>query len=243
MSMPDELDALPDDVQKLLDEELASAGPPPDVAARLHAKIGASVGKGAAAAVSTGAAVKTAIVLLAAGAALTAGWLGLRESPFEKPPVLPPPAVHEVAAPVEPMQPEIPLAPARPVVPVEKPRPAPRVIHREPAPPEPTPPPPPVEEKPLPIDTLAEESVMLEQARGALTDGNAHAALRAVVMHKERFPSGTLAEERAALEVMALAGMRRVDDARAAGRAFRAAYPQSIFLPVVADAVDALEIE
>ena len=77
-------------------------------------------------------------------------------------------------------------------------------------------------------DTLGEERSYLEQARSAMARRDAAAALNALAEHERRFPSGQLAEERMALQVLGLAGGGRGDEARALAIRFRSKYPASL---------------
>ena len=88
-----------------------------------------------------------------------------------------------------------------------------------------------------PANTSVVERNLLEHARTALSRGEAGAALRALQQHRKRYPRGTLAEERAALMVVALADLGHGKRARAAARAFKKRHPQSLLLPLVNDAL------
>jgi hypothetical protein len=86
---------------------------------------------------------------------------------------------------------------------------------------------------------LAAERRLLDVARTALGRDNGVDALVACDEHARRFPRGTLAEEREALAVQALAECKRPSEARMRGERFRQSYPKSILLPVVLDAIGA----
>jgi hypothetical protein len=58
-------------------------------------------------------------------------------------------------------------------------------------------------------------------------------ALPPLTEHARRFKDGTLAEEREALRVKALAGLGRTTEARRAAAAFGARFPRSVLLPAV----------
>jgi hypothetical protein len=77
----------------------------------------------------------------------------------------------------------------------------------------------------------------LEAARLALSRGEAVEALGMLSAHAERAPESSLAEEREALTVLALARAGRVDDAQQAALAFGARHPDSLFLDRVRAAV------
>lgn len=85
--------------------------------------------------------------------------------------------------------------------------------------------------------TSAVERNLLERARTALSRGEAAAALRALQQHRKKYPRGTLAEERGALMVVALADLGKRTRARTAARQFKKRYPHSLLLPLVEDAL------
>lgn len=247
MSEPEGLDALPPDVEALIEQELAAPGPSPDLAARMHGKLAATVGKGVAKGVlSSGIAVKAGAGALLVGAVIASTLMRGTPPPPDEEKALPAPVkiVDEKVVVLEPMK-----APAPPHVveaskmrapePIRPARMKPRKTEEIPAEPDVRPQP----TEPAPQDTLSSENALLEQARVALHEGRAGDALKVTRSHAESFPGGSLVEEREALEILALAGLRHVEDARAALRAFRSAHPRSIFLPVVVDAVDSLDLE
>ena len=80
---------------------------------------------------------------------------------------------------------------------------------------------------------LAAERRLLERAQQALLGGDTVRALEALAVHQLEFPHGRLCEERDGLRVQALARAGRLDEARRAGAALRAAYPHSLLLPAV----------
>jgi hypothetical protein len=51
--------------------------------------------------------------------------------------------------------------------------------------------------------------------------------------HEHRFPKPQLQEEREALAIQALVMLKRYDEARARASRFKAAAPNSLFLPVI----------
>lgn len=75
--------------------------------------------------------------------------------------------------------------------------------------------------------TLAQELRVLARARAALREGDPTRALAALKSHAEAFTEGQLGEDREALRVEALCAAGRVDDARAAARAFAQGWPRS----------------
>lgn len=76
-------------------------------------------------------------------------------------------------------------------------------------------------------DTLAEETRLLRRARTAVSGSQFPDALRILAEHAERFPRGALREARMALEVEALCGVGRNDEAQRASERFGAAFPRS----------------
>jgi hypothetical protein len=79
----------------------------------------------------------------------------------------------------------------------------------------------------------AVELRLLRQARTAIARGAFADALVAIAEHARRLPSGRLAEEREALRVRSLSGLRRHTEARRAADAFKARFPRSVLLPRV----------
>jgi hypothetical protein len=125
---------------------------------------------------------------------------------------------HVDASPVEPP----PAIAVEPEVRASKPR-ARRAPTRTDAPPAEAPPA--IEEPtPAPIDTLAEETRMLERARQALHASRPGDALSILDECKRRFPAGRLAPERAALRAIALCDAGRSDEGSRAADAFLAAH-------------------
>lgn len=80
---------------------------------------------------------------------------------------------------------------------------------------------------------LEQERRLLEPARTALARGLTPQALELLEKHEQQFANGVLAEERDALWVQALSVAGQPEAARARARRFRAAYPDSLFMPVV----------
>ncbi len=81
--------------------------------------------------------------------------------------------------------------------------------------------------------SLAAERLVLDEARSALSEGDASRALALTETHARRFAHPQLGEEREALAVQALVSGGRYDDARARAARFRATWPSSLFLPAV----------
>lgn len=88
--------------------------------------------------------------------------------------------------------------------------------------------------------SLAAERRLLEAARADLAAGDPEAALRSLRRHGGSFASGRLAEERMALQVIALARAGRGEAASRAAARFRSRYPRSILLPAVQRAVGSI---
>jgi len=88
-----------------------------------------------------------------------------------------------------------------------------------------------------PATTLAEERRVLEDARRRLAAGDPAGALAEVERHRHTFARGQLAEERDALEVLALLAAGREGEARAQHRRFRARHPHSFLLPSLEEAL------
>ncbi len=87
---------------------------------------------------------------------------------------------------------------------------------------------------------LSAERILLDEARGELTSGNAAQALVLLDGHARRFPRAQLAEEREALVIQSLVALGRYDEARAAAARFKAATPGSLFLPAIEASVGSI---
>jgi len=81
--------------------------------------------------------------------------------------------------------------------------------------------------------SLSAERTLIDEARTELGSGNASHALSLLDVHAHRFAMGQLAEEREALVVQSLVALGRYDEARATAARFRAATPESLFLPAI----------
>jgi outer membrane protein assembly factor BamD (BamD/ComL family) len=75
--------------------------------------------------------------------------------------------------------------------------------------------------------TLEAETRLVRAGVGALHAGDSVHALALFDEHARLYPTGALAEERAAERVIALGDLRRCDDARAAALAFLRDHPSS----------------
>lgn len=83
---------------------------------------------------------------------------------------------------------------------------------------------------------LAAEQSLIDTARAALARGRGEDALHAADEHAQRFPRGSLAEERETLAIQALLLIGRRADAEARAQRFHRLYPESLY----GSAVDAL---
>lgn len=93
-----------------------------------------------------------------------------------------------------------------------------------------------------PADDLAEEAVLVLDARRALEGGHPEAALALLDEHRRRFPAGVLAEERDAIRIHAHCAAGRHGPAHAQARALVAAHPRSAYLDALADSCAAAVI-
>jgi len=84
---------------------------------------------------------------------------------------------------------------------------------------------------------LAQQQALLDQARAAFGRSDYPSALALLHRHHQRFAKSLLGEERAALEIKALAASGRMAEARASAQRFKAQFPQSLLLPSVNDSV------
>ena len=96
---------------------------------------------------------------------------------------------------------------------------------------------------PQPLDApragsdLVREREIIDAARAALSRGRPADALLATARHAERWPRGHLAEEREVIAIQALAASgRRAEADRRAG-AFKRAFPSSMLIPAVDQAL------
>ncbi|HXU02581.1 MAG TPA: hypothetical protein VN903_16565 [Polyangia bacterium] len=87
---------------------------------------------------------------------------------------------------------------------------------------------------------LAAERALIEQARTALAREQGAAALAVLERHARDFPQGALEEERESLQVQALVGVERFDQARKAAARFHRRFPRSIFGAVVDEALKSI---
>lgn len=93
-------------------------------------------------------------------------------------------------------------------------------------------------EAPLTRDQkLAAERALIERARSALARGEPDDAMEAIARHEREFSGGQLVEERRALEVLVLVARRETERALARATEFRQAYPASMLLRTIDQAV------
>ncbi len=90
-----------------------------------------------------------------------------------------------------------------------------------------------VRPSPQPSSSLSAERALLDEARRALSQDDGARALALAGEHEHRFAQPQLAEEREAIAIQALVLRGRYDEARARAARFRAASPNSLFLPAV----------
>jgi hypothetical protein len=84
---------------------------------------------------------------------------------------------------------------------------------------------------------LAAERAIIERARSALARGDGQGALVPIAEHEREFARGQLIEEREALAVQALVIAGRVKEATERAARFRKAFPNSLLLPIVDQAL------
>jgi hypothetical protein len=82
--------------------------------------------------------------------------------------------------------------------------------------------------------------MLLDEARGALVQGDPNRALGRIEQHRRTFASPILGEERDAMEVEALMKAGRTAEARAKADAFGRRTPNSLFLPAVESAIESI---
>ncbi len=91
-----------------------------------------------------------------------------------------------------------------------------------------------------PEDALKVEVELLGRARAALDHGSPDAALAALRHHGRRFADGQLAEEREALEIVALARLGKVGAAQSKANRFLRQHSRSLHSQAVRDAIAGL---
>ena len=113
--------------------------------------------------------------------------------------------------------------------PDDQPRPAPRRKTGEPEPGKPAP----------SASALAAEATLLQRAQTAHAAGDEAAALALLEQHAREYPGGVLAQERAALRVVALCAAGREHEGRAEATSFLRAHPGSVLAERVRSACNA----
>jgi hypothetical protein len=101
----------------------------------------------------------------------------------------------------------------------------------------PTPSPTPISTEYSPAAQLDAERALLDDARHALTHGDAARAVEDLRSHERTYSRPLLGEEHDALTVEALVRARRYDEARAKADAFRRKTPGSLFMSAVDAAI------
>jgi hypothetical protein len=89
------------------------------------------------------------------------------------------------------------------------------------------------------FDNLAEQQALLDVARSAFARSDYPATLSLLKTHAQRFPKSVLGEERAALEIKALAASGRKVESEARAARFATQFPQSLLLPSINDSLRA----
>jgi hypothetical protein len=199
--------------------------PPADAADAVWRALGSSVAAPAAGAVASGALAGTKLVTLAAVFSLGAGaGAGATLAWHASTPAVPP-VVSTLPMPV-PVPVVVGPAPSS-ATPVRPPVVAPDPTRKPTRPTAPD----------APGRDATDERALIDMARSALARRQSQEALRALATHRQRFVRGPLAEERAALEVMALAMDGQAEAARDAAARFGRDHPDSLFSEPVKRAV------
>lgn len=216
--------------RKLIEHSRHAGGPTAaQRAAMKTAILGAVLIPGAAAASTAGAvkaaglsvAAKIGLVVAAVSVSGLVTWQVMASSPVEPVAVVAEavaePVVEEIAAPVAaPVPEEVPEV-VVPPAPVAVPKPV--VVKRPVVVAAPPPPPAPIIPTEKEVEaTLAKEVAALAGAMGAVDGKQFTVALEQVSGYRDAFPNGLLETEAGVLEVLALCGLKRVDEAREAAR-------------------------
>jgi hypothetical protein len=88
--------------------------------------------------------------------------------------------------------------------------------------------------------SLRAERALLDRARAALAQGDGARAIALTDEHATRFTRPQLREEREAIAIQGLVLEGRYDDARERAKTFRAASPDSLFLPAVTESLGSI---
>jgi hypothetical protein len=197
------------DLEQRLLSAAAAEEPSPELTRRMARGLGIAAGAGVTAA-SAGSAAASATgsgllwPMISAGMAAVAvagaviGWSGTHHRVPAAPAAQTAPAQPPVAAP--------------PAAAVALPAPRPHRHHATPAP---------------AAGDLQAEIALLDAARAAASGGDDARALALLRRYDASFPAGTFRPESAALQIEALAHLGQIARARALGRAFLAAHPDS----------------
>lgn len=193
---------------------VAGAGelPPPELTARMARGLGLATRAAPAVPPARPALPWPAISSAVMGVALTVAVIGWSRDHHPAPPA-PAPAVARITA------------PPAPAVAPDAPPPAEPVRHRRRA-----------SATTGPADLRA-EIALIDAARTAVSDGGDARALALLARHDATFPDGAFRPEAAALRIQALAHLGQHDRARALGRAFIAAHPDSPLIARVQAAI------
>ena len=89
---------------------------------------------------------------------------------------------------------------------------------------------------------LSEQQALLDQARSSLRRGDGAAALAIAGEHERRYPATDFAEEREAIEILALVMLGRSDEARSRGERFERRFPASLFLPSIRGSLEPSDV-
>jgi len=220
--MSDDFDStLPSDIKLLLRSERAFSEMPGGARASLALRLSAPLGAtGAHAPKSLGGlralAVK-GVAIVAMGGALVGMHHAAKTRETAPLEVFAPPKASRPSTPITPTAEDRASVQAAPIV---TQAPPPEVTRRAP--------------RAVPMDdetrSNAEEHRILDQAREAVVRGEPERALDLAAQHAARFPHGTLAEERYAIRIRALARLGRKTEAEQALTEMRARYPRSFLL-------------
>ncbi len=250
--MSEDLPTLDPELVALLDAERSSAGMPPEVAARLKARLAVSLGpggggsSGAPGPNGAGPSAPTPTGGLSLGAKLgflgTFGLglsigIGLHASlggadDVERPRVESQTPGIPAPNPSPPETAPVPLAPDEPSGELPAPSaPEPDTSAQRRAPLRPR----------RGSGSLDAERVLLERARTALARGEPRQALAVLATYGRRHPRGSLREEQEALAIQALVGAGEHAAAQQRGRRFLRRHRRSIFAPVVRSALASID--
>lgn len=211
-------------LRQLIDEGLPAAMPDAEAQGRglaaLLAEIDAPPPVPPAAAPATAGLTKLVLVVAAAGAIGTAGWVATRPDPVPQPA----PTVVRAEPAKEAPTPQPAPPPASPE-PTPTPEPVSAVVPQPEPPAPPRRPKPRTEPEPSPADALRAEAELIARAESALDRDKPREALALCDMHRDGFDAPQLTTERKAIAASAACMIDPVDTK--AARAFIAAHPRS----------------